>query len=550
MKKHVLTVVSTTAATLVGLLVVATPLRAQNVLVNGSFDDDAASITPVSGETYGQIFASLSSWTQTGSGNLYLADGDIAGPPFYAGDGNGIPFRYAADGDTYLLFDAANYTLTQSISVSGPGSYKASFDLIYLTFSGSGALTAQIEVFDGSDTNATELYDSGTINMRNQTQETWESYVSPLFSNTGTEMFIRITLVDTIAAGLGGIDNVSISPRPDIATPAALHFGTVAHNTTSNANLAVTNNGPVALTITGVTTSGTDAERFEVLDWPTTVDAGATSNIVVRYSAGDSLANHSATLHIASDDPYTPDPAVDLTAATSVGGIALIAHYPLGEDGSLDASNRPRDASANGYHFTGSAADTDIDAVVGGAPGTDSGSTAHVFFTGNSSYDGAWEPSGLADAVIGKDLIVEMWLRTTATGDIDIFESDGVNPGSLLFQPESVQAYGQGESGIISIPPPTNWTHVAAVIRRNGTADDTIDVYVNGDLQGIITVTANGGNISWTGGTSVGVRAGGGKNYTGDMDDLMVKSFEPDSNPVGSFNSEIPPPAGTIIIVR
>lgn len=115
-------------------------------------------------------------------------------------------------------------------------------------------------------------------------------------------------------------NKIALVLAPDVdVTPLTLTYGDVIVNDTSNLTVQVYNAGGKVLTITGVSTSLTDAANFEVTEWPAAVAVGGTSNIVVAFTPDVVKDGYIATLTISTDDP--DEPTVDVT----LGGNGVIS---------------------------------------------------------------------------------------------------------------------------------------------------------------------------------------------------------------------------------
>ena len=216
-----------------GVCLSVTAVHAGTVSVNGSFEAQLGSITPdTSNPSFGESFASLTGWTLAGTGTPSLANGDFGptdGPPYFAGNGSTIPYQFPTDGGTFVTFDSDNFTLSQVISVSGAGRAAVSFDLNNLSAVAGGAATAQVELFDGNSAASPSLYNSGVINILGLAQETWTSFASGVLQNTSTQMFLRLTLIDSTTGGLGAIDNVLVDHVvPEPSTALLISLGSIA----------------------------------------------------------------------------------------------------------------------------------------------------------------------------------------------------------------------------------------------------------------------------------------------------------------------------------
>jgi hypothetical protein len=123
---------------------------------------------------------------------------------------------------------------------------------------------------------------------------------------------LRITSNDSSDPAVDVALSGSSTDDPNIAAPGSLAFGTMFVGSTSNLNLAVTNDGATLnLTSSAALVSG-DTTQFSIIDQPSAIVAGTTSNILVQY-APTAAAGHSAVLRITSNDPSDPTTDVTLT---------------------------------------------------------------------------------------------------------------------------------------------------------------------------------------------------------------------------------------------
>ena len=83
------------------------------------------------------------------------------------------------------------------------------------------------------------------------------------------------------------------------------YFGYAGTGTTITMAYSITNAGGGALTISGVTTSGTGAAFFSISSWPSDVSVGASSNLVVSFMPGVA-GSWTATLSFANSSTNTP----------------------------------------------------------------------------------------------------------------------------------------------------------------------------------------------------------------------------------------------------
>ena len=225
--KKILLSAAVTAAT-------ASSVSAANVIVNSNFDDTVVvdSTNPAWGDT--AAFANgITGWTISGAGAYGMAAGDTFGAP------DGAPYfvgntgtqLLAASGDTFISSTAnGSVTLSQSIAVAGAGSFDLSYDSGQITF-GTGILTAQVQVFDGATNAAASLYNV-TTDIDALANITWDNITSSTIANTGSDLFVEITFVDTNANGQLAIDTFSLdytaAPIPEPSSTALLGLGGLA----------------------------------------------------------------------------------------------------------------------------------------------------------------------------------------------------------------------------------------------------------------------------------------------------------------------------------
>jgi hypothetical protein len=109
---------------------------------------------------------------------------------------------------------------------------------------------------------------------------------------------------------------------PVITAPTAVNFGTVSPMATASQTITVANAGQADLRVGTATLSGTNADKFWIdsnsCDGAILTAGGSGCSIVVKFAANSS-ATYTATLHVTSDDRYTPDHQAALTAVVSEG---------------------------------------------------------------------------------------------------------------------------------------------------------------------------------------------------------------------------------------
>ena len=117
--------------------------------------------------------------------------------------------------------------------------------------------------------------------------------------------------------GMGGAFSIPIT---------AVNFGEVGIDSSSQSNLSLLNNGNMAITVTQVSLSGTDAAAFSVSNHalPFNVEPGDSLPLTISFSPTE-IKTYQATLSIASTDVYNPQIQVTLsgTGVKNTGTISV-----------------------------------------------------------------------------------------------------------------------------------------------------------------------------------------------------------------------------------
>jgi len=132
---------------------------------------------------------------------------------------------------------------------------------------------------------------------------------------------------DPVMAGFQLVE--VLSPAIGIVNASPIDFGAVAFEGTQDATVTVTNSGAAVLNISDITITGDDDDSFEILNppsYPVAVAVADSTDISLRYTAGETEATSTATLNVFSDS--TPNPtnitltgvAFDPDAAPEVTG--------------------------------------------------------------------------------------------------------------------------------------------------------------------------------------------------------------------------------------
>ena len=191
------------------------------------------------------------------------------------------------------------------------------------------------------DEGLVELPASDTLNLPISFEPTdFVSYAASLVieSNDGENPEL---IVDITGEGV-------IGPQPDIAaTPSAVDFGTVTTGETATEYILVSNEGDGNLQISGTTQTGSGA--FSVvgsLGGQTLAPSGSIP-VAIEYTPDGGLTGHAGTLVISSDDPDTPELAIELIGGEVDPDIDYPEAIISGEDTLNPPQLVPLDGSAS-----------------------------------------------------------------------------------------------------------------------------------------------------------------------------------------------------------
>jgi hypothetical protein len=137
------------------------------------------------------------------------------------------------------------------------------------------------------------------------------------------------SLIVTSDDPLNPSDSVALSGTGTLpvitTTPPSLAFGDVVVPGPSNRVVGIGNSGSASLSVTGTSVTGGDAAAFTLVSPPTfpvVVAPGGNLNLTVRFAPSSGGAK-SATLHLASSDPFTPDKTVPLSGTGTLAQATL-----------------------------------------------------------------------------------------------------------------------------------------------------------------------------------------------------------------------------------
>ncbi len=112
---------------------------------------------------------------------------------------------------------------------------------------------------------------------------------------------------------------------PEMGLPTALDFGLVSLLMVSNRTVSVTNTGGGALTLSDVVLGGAHAGQYAIIGgYPSTVEPGGVSNIVVQYHPDATGVLHAAELVLTSNADGSPH----TVSLSGTGGIPDISATP------------------------------------------------------------------------------------------------------------------------------------------------------------------------------------------------------------------------------
>ena len=188
-------------------MALATAATAANVIVNGSFESSTTPITTGTGTQWGDKVAgaTLSNWSVTDTGGIIaLANGTDGGGTYYTGNGTTISNAYAREGLTFITTNGQNtLVLTQTILGLTAGTLNISYEWINQSHGSAGNGVGgplRVEIFDGNSDTASSLWDNTVTNVR-AARNVWNSVTSGPLANTGSDVFVRLTLTDSNEAG-------------------------------------------------------------------------------------------------------------------------------------------------------------------------------------------------------------------------------------------------------------------------------------------------------------------------------------------------------------
>lgn len=203
---------------------------------------------------------------------------------------------------------------------------------------GTGTQIHSVAVFDDA-ANEIRLYLNGTL----ADSEVWNGTISQLGNTTQNFLGAAVFYGDPCLNGSinefrvwkGAMTAARVSANstagPDTVPPHDPRIsvpGTVAATSsggTISINVPITNEGTAnSLSITGATLGGTDAASFGVISTLSlNVAAGATSNLVLSFNPDGFTGNFTATVEIASNDPFNASKIVNLQVQVALPDIAV-----------------------------------------------------------------------------------------------------------------------------------------------------------------------------------------------------------------------------------
>ena len=317
-----------------------------------------------------------------------------------------------------------------------------------------------------------------------------------------------------------------VGPQPDIAaTPEAIDFGTVTAGDTATEYLLLSNEGDGNLAISGTVQTGSGAFRVVGTLGGQTLAPGGSLPVAIEYSPDGGLAGHAGTLLILSDDPDTPelavelaggevDPDIDYPEAIITGESTINPPELVYLDGSTSTPGDSAESDLLGYEWTvierpahsnaslvaDDAADTYLDIDVAGDY------TVQLIVTDSSGASSAPAIHAIRARPVEELYIALTWDTTDSDLDLHVLPSGATWFGTddlSYCNPETNWAGGEGrysgdvEDGLgpetVTITDLSDSTFHIGVhyFSDNGgmTSEAAVTVFMNGEVQGETSIS-------------------------------------------------------------
>ncbi|HBA85181.1 MAG TPA: hypothetical protein DCZ95_13920, partial [Verrucomicrobia bacterium] len=268
-----------------------------------------------------------------GTNGVLIADGDATPSTADGTDYGDVRVTGATVDRTFTVTNSGTMVLTIS-GVTTNGTNPSDF---IVTSSPSATVAA------GAKTTFTVRFDPSVLGARSAVVHVLSDDVDEAdynFTVQGTGVEPEIAVLGTNGAVIADGD----------ATPSAADgtdYGDVRMTgATVDRTFTVTNSGAMVLTISGVTTNGTNPDDFIVMSSPaSTVAAGAKTTFTVRFDPS-ALGSRSAVVHVLSDDVDESDYNFTVQGTGVEPEIAV-----LGTNGALIANGDATPSAADGTDF-------------------------------------------------------------------------------------------------------------------------------------------------------------------------------------------------------
>ncbi|MDA7614403.1 choice-of-anchor D domain-containing protein, partial [Verrucomicrobiales bacterium] len=279
-----------------------------------------------------------------------------------------------------------------------------------------------------------------------------------------------IPYVDTGGGNWMGIDHVSLNaqsaePGPNVFVKSEVGLGQLDPGAQAFI-LAISNVGAEnALTISGVTVSGPDADKITIGDFPATIAPGATAQINYSFNPGRT-GDFQFNIDIASDDVDETDKTttVAFTAAV-IDAAGPSAHYTLDE---ADGASEMRDITGYGRHGTYDGVTLGQDPLIptGTAGGFGGGSHGEI----------------LGERLQMTDFTVSMWANPSELTDFQTLFSQGTGSPSfaLVFTQTEVSWFNGDEATLSTETSPIAAGTPVHVATTFDSAGPTVTLFVDG----------------------------------------------------------------------